>query len=65
MKLYEINIEGEIKYIKSDATSAQVEEAIEFIKRSEVSIDKLLQALRILGSKATELKIEPVDVFEV
>ncbi len=65
MKLYEILIEGQTKFFKSDATSTEIEASIDFIKVGEVSIEKLLQALRTLGHKATEVKLEPVDVFEI
>ena len=65
MKTYEIIIEGQSKYFKSMAESSEIQEAIDFVKKGEVSLDKLLQALRMLGFKSTPLTIEPVDIFEV
>jgi len=65
MKTYQFNIEGSKHFVKTDAQTEAIAEAIEFVQKGEVNIDKLLQALRILGFKATELKIEPVEVFEV
>jgi hypothetical protein len=65
MKTYEIIIEGNSKYFKSEAESHDIQTAIDFIKNGEVQLDKLLQALRMLGFKATQVKIDPVDIFEV
>ena len=65
MKTHQFNIEGSKYFVKTDAETASILEAIEFINKGEVNIDKLLQAIRILGFKATELKIEPVETFEV
>lgn len=64
MKTYQINIEGQEKFFKSEAESAQIQEAIEFVKRGEVSLEKLLQALRLLGFKSTPITIDPIDIFE-
>lgn len=68
MKTYEIKFtqSGNTHFVKTEATSDQVQEAIDFVKRgAEQNIEKLLQALRILGFKATEVKVEAIDVFEV
>lgn len=65
MKTYEIIIEGNSKYFKSEAESQDIQTAIDFIKNGEVQLDKLLQALRMLGFKSTPLTIDPVDIFEV
>jgi hypothetical protein len=51
------------KFVKTDATSEEIQNAINFIP--DTDIDKILSALRILGRKATEIKLEPVDIFEV
>jgi len=65
MKTYQFNIEGSTFFVKTDAPVSEIKQAIEFVNKGEVNVDKLLQALRILGYKATELKIEPVEIFEV
>jgi len=73
MKTYQFNINGQYEdavnqdkyFVKTDAEVTVIEEAIEFIQKGEVSVDKLLQAIRILGYKATEVKIEPVETFEL
>lgn len=52
-------------YIKSDAESRDIQHAINFVKLGERYIERLLQALRVLGHKAQEVKINPIDIFEV
>jgi hypothetical protein len=65
MELYEIHFGEEVKYVKTEASVEQVEQAIDFIRRGEQSVDKLLQALRILGHKCHEVKLEPVETLIV
>jgi len=65
MKTYQFNIEGDTFFVKTDAPVSEIEQAVEFVKKAEINIEKILQAIRILGYKATELKIEPVEIFEV
>jgi len=65
MKTYQFNIEGSTFFVKTDAPVSEIKQAIEFVKKAETNIEKTLQAIRILGYKATELKIEPVEIFEV
>lgn len=65
MKTYELLIEGTSKYFKTDASVEVIQQAIDFVKNSEVTLDKVLTAIRMLGHKATPLNIEPVDIFEV
>lgn len=65
MKTYEINVENTSSFIKTDAPKEDIQQAITFVKKGDKYIDRLLQALRILGHKATEVKIEPVDIFIV
>lgn len=66
MKNYEILHENTSNYIKTDAESTQIATAIQFVQAGvEPSIEKLLVALRTLGFKATQIKVDPVDVFEL
>jgi hypothetical protein len=65
MKTYQLVIEGQDKYFKTDAESEQIQGAIDFVKNGEVTLDKILVAIRMLGFKATPITIEPVDIFEV
>jgi hypothetical protein len=65
MKTYEITIEGKNYYFKSEADSEQINNAIEFIRTTEVSFEKFLQAVRLLGFKTTPITLDPVDIFEV
>lgn len=60
----ELTLETETVFIKSDAESFDVQQAIDFVKKGEKYVDRLLQALRVLGFKAQEVKINPVDIFE-
>lgn len=72
MKTYEIQIKGEevgeptvTHFIKTDASTEEIQQTVQFVARGKRSIDGLLQGLRILGYKASEVKVEPVDVFEM
>lgn len=67
MKTYEFTSNGEhFFYIKTDASSEDVEKAIAFVsKDGDKYVERFLQALRVLGFKATQISIEPVDIFEV
>lgn len=74
MKTFKINlivdIDGEAhedtRYIRTDASEDKVNQAIQFVKMGEdPEIDKLLQAIRTLGSKATEIKLEPIATFSM
>lgn len=65
MKTYEIVIQGQSVYVKTDAEPNTVQQAINFVPKGEKYVERLLQAIRISGAKATELKIEPVEIFEV
>jgi methenyltetrahydromethanopterin cyclohydrolase len=67
VKTYEFLTRGEhFFYIKTDAESADIEKAIAFVSsEGEDYANRFLQALRILGFKATQVKIDPVDIFEV
>ena len=65
MKTYEIQIEGKTHYFKTDADLDTIENAITFVKQGEVSLDKVLIAIRMLGHKATPVTVNPEFVFEV
>jgi hypothetical protein len=65
MKTYLIEIEGTEHYFKSDASSEEIQQAIEFVKNGEVQLEKVLVAIRMLGRKATPIKLDPVDMFAV
>jgi hypothetical protein len=66
MELFEIHFGNDVvKYVKTEANAEGVEQAIDFIRRGEQSVDKLLQALRILGYKCHEVKLEPVAILAV
>lgn len=66
MKTYEILIGQESKYILTDAGKMDVQKAIDFVSTSQdKDVAKLLVAVRMLGFKAREVKIEPEEVFEL
>jgi hypothetical protein len=65
MKTYLIEIEGKNIYIKSDAEASGIQRAIDFTPKGEKYIERLLQAIRIQGAKATEIKLDPVEIFIV
>ena len=65
MKTYLIEVEGKNIYIKSDAGADGVKRAIDFTPKGEKYIERLLQAIRIQGAKATEIKLDPVEFFIV
>ena len=67
MKTFEINHGENSHFITTDAGKMDVQSAIDFMKRggAETSIDKLLQALRILGFKAREVKVQAEEVFDL
>lgn len=74
MKTFKIvtlqEVDGELveveAYIKTEANSDKVQQAIQFVKMGQdPTIDKLLQALRTLGSKATQIKLESEATFEL
>lgn len=65
MKTYLIDIEGNSVYIKSDANSEVIQSAINFTPKGEKYVERLLQAIRITGHKATEIKLDIEDIFEV
>lgn len=65
MKVYKIINEttGEKIYIRTNADEETVEFALSFIPDTDVQ--KLLQAIRIQGFKASEVKLDPVRTFKV
>lgn len=66
MKTYEIQTTDGSKFIKTEASTEQIQEAINFITHKEgATVEKLLQGLRLLGYKSTEIKLDAVDVFEL
>lgn len=65
MQTYLIEVTGQNIYIKSDADIDGVKRAIDFTPKGEKYIERLLQAIRIQGAKATEIKLDPVEIFIV
>lgn len=58
-------VETSTHFIKTNAPSEAVDNAISFVPKGEKYIERLLQALRLQSYKASEIKVEPVDIFEV
>lgn len=65
MKTYEILIEGKSYYFKTNAEEVQIQQAIDFVKTTEPTLDKVLIAIRMLGAKATPVTINPENIFEI
>jgi hypothetical protein len=67
VKTYQINNEGQDKYVKTDAGKLDVQRAIDFLANApgEKTIESLLIALRVLGFKATQVKVEAEEVFDL
>jgi hypothetical protein len=71
MKTFEIIMYNEgassSHFIKTDASKESISDAIVFLRKApgEKSIESLLIALRVLGFKATQIKLEAEDVFEL
>lgn len=70
MQLFQITIikEGqpnETRFIKTEASPEQFQKTIDFVKQTpEYHADMVLPALRALGFKSTEVKLEPTEKFE-
>lgn len=71
MKTYELVIETHIEgvresethFFKTDASEEDIKTTVEFVGKGKRNIEGVLQGLRILGYKAQEVKVNPVDVF--
>lgn len=61
---YGITIEGETFYFKSEANEFAIEQALAFVRNGEVTLDKLLVAVRMLGHKATPIALNVEKVFQ-
>ena len=65
MKTYLLVIQGQEVYFKSDAEAVTIQQAINFIPKGEKYVERLLQAIRLQGAKATPVTLDPVEIFEV
>lgn len=54
---YGITIEGQDAFFKTEANEFAIEQAINFIKHGEPTLEKLLVAIRMLGHKATPIAL--------
>ena len=60
---YGITIDEETFYFKSEANEFAIEQALNFVRNGEVTLDKLLVAVRMLGYKATPIALNVEKVF--
>lgn len=65
LKTFEVEIEGESGYFKTDATEFAIEQAINFVKHGEPTVEKLLVAIRMLGHKATPIALNVTKKFTI
>jgi hypothetical protein len=74
MKTYEINIlqqaegliEGSTHFVSTDADKMTFQKALDFVALGgDRTIEKVLVAVRVLGFKAREVKVQAEEVFDL
>ena len=65
MNTFELRVEGDREYIKTEATAEQFERVLDFVKTAEnYNTSMILPALRALGYKSQAITIEATQSFE-
>lgn len=62
---YGITIEGQDAFFKTEANEFAIEQAINFVKHGEPTLEKLLVAIRMLGHKATPIALNVEKHFTI
>lgn len=75
MKTYEIHINNELPtgeretythYVSTDADKLAFQKALDFVALGgEKTVEKVLVAVRVLGFKAREVKVQAEEVFDL